>query len=336
MMRDEAKSINGDPSRYVLHAAERAGPTVLRAVLATNPEQFSSEFARLALIHPDLKDSLPHIDQAEPFIAGLQAAANSMSPDERARAIAEFDSLPMGTRGAIGEALAMSWVCTDPEKAAAWALSIAEPESNESPANAACRQVFGAWLRKDSKAALASWNAMPASPLREALSNDVCTTLALQGHTEEALALYRPLEGSTSEFLTETLAVAMADRDPSSAAAWLDSLPPALVKTQTIARLTQKWSPQDMEGAARWAESLPDPHKRDTALSHLVRSASARSEPEAARWIEKISDPRRRNEMAGWLFQKMDAHDPASARQWMRGFAGVDPEWRERFLRLTP
>ncbi len=192
-----------------LASAERIGPGMVRQVFAAADGRLDNvrELPELLLRYPDLAAEIK--SDAKSVWAGKypheqQAAADRLPPEERARLLAAYDTLPAGARDDLATALASSWARTDPRAAADWALAHAKTEDRKNAANGAAQQVFLRWVNNDTDAALAWWRALPASPLREALGNEASTFVAEAGDLDTALALYHPPEEKDAE-ATRTL-----------------------------------------------------------------------------------------------------------------------------------
>lgn len=165
--------------------------------------------------------------------------ATHMPPEERARVLKGYGTLPAGLREDIGAALASSWARTEPRQAAEWALTQARPEERGHPANRAADQVFLRWVNNDAAAALAWWRSLPASPLRDAFGTSASTFVAESGDLDAALELFRPSSDKSDADVTEHLAQFLTDRDPAKAWAWLRDLPDGTAVGQAMRNVVQ-------------------------------------------------------------------------------------------------
>lgn len=342
----------------VLEEAERIGPGMVRQVFAAADGKLDGDWRlpQLLLRNPELAAEVrdpTKLKPADTIQPETQRAADRLSPEERARVVANYDSLPAAARETLAAALASSWARTAPREAADWALSLAKAGERTAPENLATDQVFLRWINTDPDAALAWWNALPASPLRDAIGTNASTFLAEDGRLDEAMKLFRPQavkveptkrnsdsvvilsgggEGGDS-MATAQLTQLLAERDPAAAAAWLAALPPAVATKDSARVVIDEWMPRNPEAVARWVESLPAGKRRDDALGVFIEKAASQSPSGAAEWVATIADPILRQNAALHTFWRWNLEDPAAAVQWLRELRGVDPEWQARVLR---
>ena len=171
------------------------------------------------------------------------------------------------------------------------------------------------WSRKDTAAAVAWAQALPASDPRQlyALSGVV------QGWTEQdpsgASAFVRQTLESGSAPGAGNLALvliqAWSAQDAEAAAAWSASIPDPAVRQLAMREAATRWAQADSEAAARWASGLPSDPARDGVWVAL-----------AGRWAE--SDPAR---LEAWLESLPAGHDCDDATGvYISKLASQDPE----------
>ena len=195
-----ARQMNDEDSIYqaALASAERMGAGMVRQVFAAAEGRLDRvrQLPELLLRYPDLAAEIKSDAKsawAGKFPDEQQAAADRLPPEERARLLAAYDTLPASARDDLATALASAWARTDPRAAADWALAHAKAEDRKNAANGAAQQVFLRWVNNDTDAALAWWRALPASPLREALGNEASTFVAEQAiSTRRSRCIIRP------------------------------------------------------------------------------------------------------------------------------------------------
>lgn len=326
--------------RAALQEAQAKGAGAVRDVLTANARKFPIGFGLdgMVLRFPDenwgslagdAPDSSPDLT-----VEAIQEAAR-IAPDERRRRLDQIDDLPPNLRTKISNALLGPWIQEDPQEATKWALSRAKPDDLKTSDNEPVRTAFTQWSQTDGAAALAWWTQLPASPLRESLGNSIAASLAFQGKMEEALKLFAPTERSESAGAASSIARVRAERDPVATAAWLDSLPPDFAAPSAVGSLVGVWFTRDPIAVAKWVEAQPAGPRRDAALQ-AYSGAAAQSDPAAASaWAETISDTETRTKAAEFIYRQISSTDPHEARAWLRGFPGVDENWRERFLRVN-
>lgn len=320
-----------------LSAAEKIGPGMVRQVVlaAGGKLDGSYQIPWLLLRDPDLAADLAGTGgyRFAGFTQDLSRHAERISPEERARVLAGYATLPDGMRDDIATVLVSSWARTEPRQAAEWALAHAQPQERASPANRAATQAFLRWANTDADAALAWWRALPPSPLRDALGTEASTFIAEAGQLDAAIELFRPSSKKVDEDITAHLAQYIAARDPAEAAAWLASLPADVLTEKAVRHVVRKWYAEESEAVARYVEQLPAGPRRDQALTSFIGEAARQSPSGASEWVETITEPKLRQQAALAVYQHWWGTDAAAAQAWMRALQGVDREWHERFLR---
>jgi hypothetical protein len=157
---------------------------------------------------------------------------------------------------------------------------------------------MGAWVRRDSAAAIAWWERLPESESRTQLGNIIALN---EGNLDLALQQFRPVPGQGSEAAAE--------------------------------RIASVWIERDANAAAQWIESLPKGALRDRATQGYV-SAAAKADPAiAAEWTCAIADPYVRMQTARSVAQALAMKDPQAARLWVQSLPGIEERHRDALLR---
>ncbi len=323
-----------------LAAAKGRGAGAVRDVLMANAKKFpvGNALPELALRDPDedweaLAGDVP--DETRGVLVQTVTEAGRLTPEELARRIAGLDRFPPNLRNLMGGMLVGAWAEEDPRAASEWALAHAKADDSEAPESQRVNAAFYQWLRADEAAALDWCTHLPGSPLRDNISNGAAASLARAGKIDEALAILGPHPGAKSSDAIAAIAESRAEGDPAAAAAWIDSLPPEIETTGAVNEIVEKWAARDLASAAKWVESQPVGARRDAALQAYTRTAAELDPAAAGEWAATIADPKARAKAAEFVFGKMNRRDPAAARAWLRALPGVDPVWRERFVRLN-
>ena len=320
-------------------AAKRRGLGAVRDVLMANGKKFSVGQTLPELALHDLDEDWAALvgdvpDETRGVLVQIGAEANRLTPEERARRIAGLERLPPNLRGLMAGMLIGAWARDDPRAAAEWTLAHAKPDDGDAPESVRMGAAFYPWLQADEAAAL-DWCAhLPASPVRENIASGAAASLARAGKIDAALAILGPHPGAKSANAIAAIAESRADSDPAAVAEWIDSLPPEIDTAGAANMLVEKWAARDMAAAAKWVEAQPAGARRDAALQAYTRAAAEIDPMAAGEWAATIADPKLRTKAAESVFGLMSRRDPAGARAWLRALPGVDPAWRDRFLRL--
>lgn len=187
-----------------------------------------------------------------------------------------------------------------------------------------------------SGAARAWVSQLPDSPQKTELGNWLAAGLAAKGDVEGALKFFVPGSGEDSLEAVGCIGLAKSGADPAAAVMWMASLPENAEAYKVIGWNLGAWFKRDPSAVATWIESLPKGMMRDHALhgfSDLVKNADPFA---AAEWANAIDDPKTKTDIAIDVLRNMNRHDPAVARAWFQQVEGIDPVWRDYFLRVGP
>jgi hypothetical protein len=345
-----------EPSVFIaiVNAAAKRGPLTFQQVVQAVGERLPPYAISpdLVLQHPELADALPNLPAPKNSF-GLSPAtgldlAERFAPEERARLLASYDTLPAGPRSGVAAALACVWARTEPRAAADWAVAHGKPEDGASAENTAAQQVFVRWITGDADAALAWWRTLPDSPLRAAIGTNASTYLAEEGRIDEALAIFKPAQdakakapgtmtiggGSSDEQATVQLGQILAENDPATAGGWFAKLPPSVATYQTTLAFLPKWYAREPEAVARWIETLPAGSARDEATRTFIQEAARLSTTGASEWVATVTDADLRQSAAAMVYREMRGEDPAGAHRWLSELPGVHEAWRGGMLRI--
>ena len=341
-----------------MKAAARRGPLTFQQVVQAAGDRVppAAISADLVLQYPALAGILPNLpppkDTAQ-ISAGLNpwaiGHAERLTPEERAKLLADYDTLPPGVRSGVAAAAASVWARTEPKAAADWALAHSRTDDGANPENTAAHQVFLRWTIGDADAALAWWRSLPDSPLRAAIGTDASTYLAEEGRIVEALEIFKPADakkaqetnvpgamsiggGSPEEQATVQLGQTLAARDPAAAGAWFATLPPSVATYQTTLAFLPKWYAREPDAVARWIETLPAGPGRDEATRTFVQEAARISPEGASEWIATVGDLVLRKSAAALVYWAMWRENPGRAIRWLGDLRGVDETWRNQLL----
>lgn len=325
--------------RAALSAAAEIGPGILGQVLEANDGKFTADSLTPLLMfrYPDLPwDRLaPEKETGAPngIEINVLNEAFRLDPADRERILTQLQHLPSTHRQDAVGAILQGWVAEDPKSAIEWMAAHEEPSSRE--ASDSMRGVFNTWMRSDKNGALAWFNTLPPSQLRDHLSNDAAIPLAASGDLEKALALFRPIPGKEGESAIVRMAAVQATSNPARAAEWCASLPADIDVSEATQSVVTKWFSKDAAAAAQWVEALPKGHQREAALKAYAQAASTQDPEAAGAWAAAITDPSTRARAAHQVFTSMFQADQAAAIKWVREFPGLDERVRESVLRIN-
>jgi hypothetical protein len=319
----------------VLEAAKARGPGMLGQVIAAlgNDYDAGTYLPWLVLKEPELAGELASFSRFVVSDQGRLALSEQCSPEDRARFIASYEELPQQMRAEAGAAVASGWARTEPENAAAWALSQARPDEHSHPENQAVNLVFLRWVNNAPANALGWWRALPPSPLKNSLAVSASTYVAEGGSLDLALEMIQPGISHASPDLIGQMGQLLARRDPAEAAKWLEAVPDTADTTVAAKLVLQAMYTKAPEEAAAYVESLPSGKRRDQFATAFTEQAAYRSPADAAEWVSLIDDPVLRRQAAMGVYEQWRQRNPATAQRWMRSLSGVDGEWHSRFLR---
>lgn len=325
--------------KSALTAAAKIGPGILGQVLEANDGKFSADYSTPLLMfqYPDLPwdrlSPMKKTDRSRGIELNVLTEAARLEPADRERILTQLQRLPSERREDAAGAILQTWVADDPKGAVEWMATHAEPSSRLTTDS--MLWVFGTWTQADQNAALAWFNALPPSDLRDRLSNDAAIPLAASGDLEKAFALFRPIPGKEGESAIIRMATVQANSDPARAAAWCASLPADIDVSGATQSVVTRWFSKDAAAAAQWVESLPKGNQREVALKAYAQAASTQDPETAGAWAAAITDPSTRTRAAHQVFTSMLQADRAAAIKWVREFPGLDDRVRESVLRVN-
>jgi hypothetical protein len=262
--------------------------------------------------------------------AAMIQTGNGLSPDPRASLSAESVATVWARQD---PAAAKQWVRGLPEciqsrpwEAVATVLAGADPDAAVEfvlamPTDAdrahGCAKVAEIWARSTPDAALA-WATSLGSESRRVALPAVIHSLAERDPSSAAAWLLRQPPESHLPQNSAALIGVWVRRDPAAAAEWVRGLPPGPLQTESIQHLVYEWTSSDPERASAWLHDLPEGGARDEAAAMLSLQTTA-SDPEAAAvWAASISDPVRRAAELQRTFSAWRRQDYDAATHWMQ------------------
>lgn len=317
-----------------LMAASRAGRETMRQVIAAAGEKLrpNGDFSELMLRYPD-EDWQSMLGKDSYFEGALQfprmIEARRVSGDERLRLLEQFDKLPNDGGSKISDSLMRAWTLDDPKAALNWALAKSNGKTDPR-----LRTALDFWVGDDAGAARAWISQLPDSPQKTELGNRLAAGLAAKGDIDGALEFFVPGSGKESLEALGGIGLAKSDSDPAGAIMWMASLPEKAEAYKVIEWNLGAWFNLDPSAVASWIETLPKGMMRDKALHGFGYQAKNADPFTAGEWAATIDDPKTKTDIAISVFRNMDRHDPAAARAWLQKIQGIDPVWRDHFLRL--
>lgn len=317
-----------------LMAASRVGRETMRQVIAAAGEKLrpDGDFSELMLRYPD-EDWRSMLGKDSYFEGALQfprmIEARRLLADERLRLLEQFDQLPNDGGSKLSDSLMRAWTLDDPKTALNWALS-----KSNGKTDARLRTALDFWVGDDAGAARAWVSQLPDSPQKTELGNRLAAGLAAKGDIDGALEFFVPGSGKESLEALGGIGLAKSGSDPAGAIKWMASLPEKAEAYKVIEWNLGAWFSRDPSAVATWIETLPKGMMRDKALHGFSYQAKNADPFTAGEWADAIDDPKTKTDIAISVFRNMNGHDPAAARAWLQKVEGIDPVWRDHFLRL--
>lgn len=144
-----------------------------------------------------------------------------------------------------------------------------------------------------------------------------------------------------------------AAKDSESTLLWLESNAQGLARLETLNSGVELWAQRDPQAAAGWIDGMANDGSKITAAKSLASTWVKNNPVEASAWVTQLPYGAIRNEAASALALSWMETDPVAAADWayeesrqttnpqlyidaIRGFAGIDPEQAESFIRNRP
>ncbi|NCF88116.1 MAG: hypothetical protein GWQ08_21770 [Verrucomicrobiaceae bacterium] len=285
---------------YVDQIAQRWGDQDREAAIewaeALIPEQRDQALREIAhrQIHqdPELAEELANrIDDPQlrlGVVSELGKLWMSAGADEAA---AWINDLPEAQRQAAWAGAAPEWARSNPEDAAAFALS---GDVDDSVQRQLIQSAVPQWSRVNPEEA-ASWALQLPDGTREEALKQVVQEWSVQDPEATIDFLAETVDDSHLQAMTQQAVRAWSHTDPAEAAMFVTNLEEGVVKESTARDVTKTWMQRNSLEASRWVASLEPSLARDNAVEVLINHI-ARVEPDsAASWAEMISDPQKRD-----------------------------------------
>jgi hypothetical protein len=217
-------------------------------------------------------------------------------------------------------AVASTWLKSDPNAAIAWAQS-QPPENaggNRGPdGNLAIATMIGPLARMNLDQAIQLANAQPVSVLRGRMVETLVSELVAQRGPEAARnAIFDLADDPFRAGMAAKLAEQLAQSDPKSTATWAWSLPPGDTRQRAIAESIKVWTRADPVAAGQHLAQLGASPELDPARQEYARRVIREDPAGAMAWALSISNAKQRTDTALGLLRDWMRRDGNSARAW--------------------
>lgn len=294
------------------------------------------------------------------------AMIKSLSYSNPERAIKIYQSIPPDQRSSgIYNQILSNLANTNPEEALSLALKMKTPEQQAQNANyafiklakddpsgtasrfddlpegpvrnAALRTIASAWGQSDPTAAIQWAKGLTGKEQPDALSNILSHYGRIDPQAaalvlEQALAEHSNDSSWNLSSPASSIAFAMGQENPATAAEWISKLPEGSTQTSAIRALAKTWSHEDIDGAADWINGLPDGKARDTGISTVVNTISNKNPAAAFDWANSMGDDRKRLSNLQSIIYSWKRKDPDEARTAVEQ-ADLTEKERERLMK---
>jgi len=272
-----------------------------------------------ALGETDLNQAMDYINRLPASTersSGISFLAESLGFNNHEAAAAFVQQLPEGKDKQQAErGIAITWAGSDPAGATAFAegLPVTTPDT-ESIFN----YIGNIWTGYGSgfQDALAAAANMTEGPNRDAFLGGVFNG-TVKNSPMDAEKLISSLPADQQTAAANQVTVALASTDPSTAAAWMASLPDGITSTKTINTVVSDWALSDPTAAGQWIQTLPAGASQDSAMQSYVGAIAYSSPASAAAWAVNIGDPTKRNAAIEKVAQSWLQADPTAAAAWI-------------------
>lgn len=287
----------------------------------------------------------------------LQAIAEGLVRSDPRRALALVENFPAGDRRERGlRHLAHLWAEHDFGAALAWV----QGRSDVNERHATLLTMLSQWARADLHGSLAFALSLPGTKQSEALQQigrfvalqspadllrwtaqlpegaarksfyGAALTLMIERSPAEAAALISR-EPNPDRHATQWVAQQWSHRDPSAAAQWLRSLPPAQVPAEAARHVANNWTNSDPQSSAHWIGSLPPGPLRDAAMQGSVDALALRMPEMAAGLALQIGDTGRRHRAMEDVARTWLSVNRTAASAWLAQTT-LPPNTKQRLL----
>lgn len=193
-------------------------------------------------------------------------------------------------------------------------------------------RVVGTVLRSSTPTEAAAWaERMSDERLRRRSMEHVAAVYAsrdFEGARDWALTLADRPDGAG---VVSLVGSRMARRDPPSAMAWLDDLPPGDGQSAGAHRVMREWTDRDPTAASDYLASMIESPARDSAITGLTQRLAQEDPQSAVTWAETITSDSRRQRSLIEAGRAWNREDPAAAAEWL-GTTDLPEDTRQAIL----
>lgn len=280
---------------------------------------------------------------------------NSVSPSAAPELIAHLTEHPdkdllAECKNEFLDTLVSSWSYLDPESASKFVDSLGDTNTS---LNYNAREKIGyAWGTLDPKAAL-DWVAKlgdSESGDRASLFNQVVRGWSLNNITATKDFLAQHLDDPGASYAAASIVGAMFENDTEGATSWINSLPPGDARDNAERRVALMWAQKDASSAAHWLATLPEGEQ--TNIVRIIANNWVNTNwDDASRWLATLtgdvrdqavsaavdrenSTPVESLSLALWI--KNDQMRTEAIENVIRNWAATDAQAAETWVKGSP
>ncbi len=251
----------------------------------------------------------PGLLQSETLDAALEKWAGAHSQDAW-KWLDENISGPLKEQGMA--ALVTGWTRNDPQGAAKWFVSTG------STSQTVLDSLVTTWADLDPRSA-AAWIETLTNEENKIVGR---VTLASEwvGQDPAAAAEYfTPMidSGRQGLDLASALVNAWGAADPTSAAKWIDQLPPGSARREAAGVLATIWTANDIHAAIAWTQKLEVSEMKASAIDHIGTTWGAIEPRKALAWLDTLPSDSTRTEATRGALDSWAGTDPAAMKAWI-------------------
>ena len=178
--------------------------------------------------------------------------------------------------------------------------------------------VASQWAGQEPEAAAKWAHEIPDLDVRARLLGNVMVAWSDQNPAEAAAFASKSLSAEDSK---DDIVVGIVQRwtqkDPATAAQWVENFPEGPVRNSALESLVQIWSDQDSGKVGQWLNDLPEGNSRDTSVAAYARKLTPLDPQLAVSWAESIGDAAVRSKELQSLGETWMRADPSAAAMWV-------------------
>jgi hypothetical protein len=236
---------------------------------------------KLATSRDDVLAALAEIAKTRPALAIDLAQSLGRTPEEKSQWVTN---------------LTQQWAEQSPQAAWDWLKALPGKRMQELGDGDLAPVVLGAMAAKDPKMVLANVDTLLRSGNpSEAVSTSVAVhfgldALVANGQTDLAKQAVDgwakdPAKLNLEAAAYESVAMALAEKEPAATAEWLQSLPKNEERNAAFATMAAVWGDKDPAAALKWAEQLPPNEGRSEAIGRAVSDLAEKYPNEITTWV---------------------------------------------------